>query len=78
MPLTGSSAKVTSLAFNREGNKLFTGLENGTIQVWDLDVEKLIERACQVAGRNMDRNEWWQFFGNQEYDATCDEFPLGD
>ena len=74
-PLSGSPARFSSLAFSPQGDKIYTGLENGTIQVWNLDPATWIERACQIAGRNLTPSELEQFFPNQDPRETCPQPP---
>jgi DNA-binding CsgD family transcriptional regulator len=48
------------------------------VQIWDLDVERWGELACLAAGRNLTRTEWEQVGPrDQEYRATCDQWPTG-
>jgi WD40 repeat protein len=46
-----------------------------TIYIQYLDKKTLIERACQVAGRNLTRREWQRFFAGEEYRLTCPQWP---
>ncbi len=47
------------------------------IKVWDLDPERWMVAACQLAGRNLTREEWETNIGDlADYRATCPQFPL--
>jgi WD40 repeat protein len=47
------------------------------ISVWNYDRESWPEIACNLAGRNMTRDEWEQWGPKTiEYRATCPQFPL--
>jgi WD40 repeat protein len=39
--------------------------------VWILDPDVLVERACRSVGRNFTLTEWRQFFGDEPYRQTC-------
>jgi DNA-binding SARP family transcriptional activator/WD40 repeat protein len=45
------------------------------IVVWDLDPEHWVVAACELAGRNLTRDEWDQYVGDlAPYRATCPEY----
>lgn len=45
------------------------------IVVWDLDPRLHVDQACLLAGRNLTRTEWENYFGAfGEWRATCPEF----
>jgi WD40 repeat protein len=49
------------------------------IVVWDLDPAHWAEAACELAGRNMTREEWDRYLGDlANYRATCDQYPAAD
>ncbi len=73
-PFTGADGAVTGLAFSPDNNILFSGTDAGTISRWNIEEWKQL--ACQLAGRNLTRAEWEQFFPNESYRASCEEFPI--
>ena len=73
-PFTGSDGAVTGLAFSPDNSILYSGSDAGTISQWDIEAWKQL--ACRLAGRNLSRAEWEQFFLNEPYRATCDQFPI--
>jgi hypothetical protein len=45
--------------------------------VWDLDPDHWAEPACQLARRNLTRDEWETYIGDlATYRRTCPEFPV--
>ncbi len=47
------------------------------MQIWDLDPARWETAACEVAGRNLTREEWETHIGDlASYRATCPELPL--
>jgi hypothetical protein len=49
----------------------------GGIAVWDLDPESWVAAACELASRNLTRDEWATYFGDPAgYRATCPQFPI--
>ena len=47
------------------------------VQIWDLDPSRWETAACEVAGRNLTREEWETHIGDlASYRATCPELPL--
>jgi WD40 repeat protein len=53
------------------GRRLLAISGQGRITRWDVDPESWKRRACDVAGRNLTREEWRDFVGDRPYHATC-------
>jgi WD40 repeat protein len=70
-PLIGSPDTITSLAFSQDGLRLFSGSSDGAIIVWDIDLASWVDQVCQIAGRNLNPDEWKQFMGEAEFRLTC-------
>jgi WD40 repeat protein len=65
---------VQFLAFTPDNRWLVMGIENGTIYLWALQQADLIEQACKTAGRNLNQDEWDQYFTG-ERQKTCAQWP---
>jgi WD40 repeat protein len=77
-PLTGHTNVVSSVHFSPDGQKLASGGSDSNIMLWDVNVELGPRRACEIANRNLTREEWNQFIGaEQPYRLTCPDFPSG-
>lgn len=63
---------VFRLAFSADG-KTLTSVRDETVITWDLDPDSWVEKTCQRAGRNFTREEWTQYFPNENYRATCSD-----
>jgi WD40 repeat protein len=49
----------------------------GGIAIWDLDPGHWVTAACELASRNLTREEWKTYLGASfEYRATCPQFPV--
>jgi DNA-binding SARP family transcriptional activator/WD40 repeat protein len=46
---------------------------DGNVYRWDTDVERAIDFACQMAGRNLTEEEWAEFLPTQPYREVCPE-----
>ena len=44
---------------------------DGKVYRWDTDVERAIDFACQMAGRNLTEEEWEQYLPAQPYQSVC-------
>jgi len=73
-PFTGADGAVTGLAFSSDNSILFSGTDAGTISRWNIEEWKQL--ACQLTERNLTQAEWEQFFPNDQYRATCEQYPL--
>jgi WD40 repeat protein len=57
--------------YSRDGRRLLAVSPAGPITRWDVDPESWKRRACDIAGRNLTRDEWRDFVGDRPYHATC-------
>lgn len=73
-PISGADGAVTGLAFSPNTSILYRGTDKGTVT--RLDIESWKQLDCDLVKRNMTRSEWEQFFPQDEYAATCKDFPL--
>jgi hypothetical protein len=45
--------------------------------LWDADPADWAATACRIAGRNLTRAEWDQYFHGRPYRVTCPQWPPG-
>jgi WD40 repeat protein len=70
-PLGGSIETTGSAALDPHGKQLAVATTTG-VAVWDLDPARWVEAACQLAGRNLTRDEWTTYIGDlAPYHETC-------
>ena len=72
-PVRAHATGVVSVDFSTDGKWLVSasGGKGGSIIRWELDPDTWLSRACDVVGRNFNKDEWSQFFGNQAYRVSC-------
>jgi len=70
-PLQGSA----SIAFSPDGKILASGDRENTIVLWDLDPAVWQAQACRIANRNLTREEWKQYLGDEPYEVPCPGLP---
>jgi WD40 repeat protein len=70
-PLVGHSLWVFSIAFAPDGRTLASGSQDSTIVLWDVGVKGWRQLACRTANRNLTRQEWQQYLGDEPYHKTC-------
>jgi WD40 repeat protein len=75
-PLTGDTGRVWSVAFASDGQTLVTGGLDGTVTLWDLERfnqtrDHLLERACDLTGGGLSRDEWTRHVPGLPYEETC-------
>jgi WD40 repeat protein len=44
---------------------------DGTVYRWQTDLDRAIDFACQMAGRNLTEQEWGEFLPAQPYQSVC-------
>ncbi len=76
-PLRLTSGAATSLAFGPGGLTLASGSDTRQVMLWDVSPLSWIERACELAGRNLTQAEWQQYFPGETYRLTCPQYPAG-
>jgi WD40 repeat protein len=73
-PLNTRLGTINSLVFAPDGKTLYSA--GNTIVVWNLDPLDWLEESCRRAGRNFTKTEWDQYFPDEEYRKTCEQWPL--
>ena len=61
----------TGVAFLPDGHTASIAASNGQMFRWDTDPAAWLTYACQVAGRNLDEEEWRNAFSFETYRETC-------
>jgi len=79
-PLTGLGEAVTSAAFSPDGRTLIVGTDDGLAVPWNLTElfalrDTAVNRACSLAGGDLDRNEWSLYISDLPYQPTCPKRP---
>jgi WD40 repeat protein len=75
--LQGHSDAVYDTAFAPGGDILASGGNDRSVILWDVNPGSLVQRACDIVGRNFTQAEWSQYFAGQAYRKTCDQWPAG-
>jgi WD40 repeat protein len=73
----GHTNTVLSVAFSPDNKLLASGSWDTKVNLWHVQTEDLVTLACQVAGRNLGREEWEQYFPGEAYRRTCAMWPDG-
>ena len=67
---------------NPDGTKVVTSefvVSNSPVEtapiLWELDPKRWAELACEIAGRNLTRDEWADNLPGRDYRTTCAEWP---
>jgi hypothetical protein len=75
-PLTGHESDVSSVAFSPNSKLLASGSYDGTVMMWDIDSQSWLNKACQIANRNLSQLEWRKYFGDERlHQKTCPDLP---
>jgi WD40 repeat protein len=63
-------------AFSPDGRFLVTSGADSHAMLWDLRLETWRTRACEIAGRNLTREEWRVYLPEgRPYRTTCKQWP---
>ena len=76
LPLADNMKIVYSLTLSPDGKILASGDNSGKIILWDIDPVSWKTRTCHIANRNLTREEWKQYLGDEPYRATCPNLPV--
>jgi WD40 repeat protein len=68
-------AAITALAFSPDGKRIAIASEDHTVSVSLWIPEDLINEACSRLTRNLSREEWQAYMGEEPYRQTCRNLP---
>jgi DNA-binding SARP family transcriptional activator/WD40 repeat protein len=66
-----------SIRYLPDSSGVLVAARDGRTWIADTRTGTWAERACIVAGRNLTRSEWEEFFPSRQYHATCSRWPSG-
>ena len=74
LPARTPGARITYLPDS--SGLLVAGIDGKT---WTVDTRPAswVDRACTIAGRNLSREEWKEYFPRRAYEVTCAQWPAG-
>ena len=70
-PLTGTTGVVSSMAFSPDGRTLAADSNDGTVWLWNLDVDDAIQRICATTSNTLTSTQWKQYFPQLPYSPPC-------
>jgi DNA-binding SARP family transcriptional activator/WD40 repeat protein len=76
LPLPAVAADF-SIAYRPDSSGLLLTSTDGRSWTVDTHISTWVSRACAIAGRNLTRAEWAQFFPTRDYQVTCSQWPAG-
>ena len=62
---------MATVEFQPDGHTLLVAGRDGAVHTLDTRLESWIDRACDVAGRNLTDDEWAEAIGDRPYHETC-------
>ncbi len=71
--LIESQSYGTGVAFDQQGNEYI--LDAGFIDSYDYSIQAMTKAACAIANRNLTRDEWTRFAGDEPYVKLCANLP---
>jgi WD40 repeat protein len=74
-PLNAGYGAAGILSYTPDGHTLASGYGEGQIVLWNINPDAWQLRACNLAGRNLTRDEWRQYLGTRPYQKTCSQWP---
>ena len=74
LPLPGQVPDAR-MAYLPDGSGIIVTGVDGRIWTVDARPSAWLERACRIAGRNLSRQEWREYFPSRPYEVTCPESP---
>jgi WD40 repeat protein len=78
-PLTSPAGTVNSVAFSPDGRTIVAGIAagfsantaDGTVEVWNLNVDDAIQRICAATSNTMTAAQWNQYISQLPYNPPC-------
>lgn len=63
------------MAFSPDNSHIAIGHTDGSITLWDINMQTLLEKACLIVGRNMSLEEVQVYLQSDEQRETCPGNP---
>lgn len=77
--MDNNNGYVWDIAFTKGSDYLIASCNNGEIRIWPTDPKMLAEQVCPKLERNMTKDEWEIYVGNDiEYETTCRSLLIKD
>jgi WD40 repeat protein len=70
-----NSGGITFVTFGPDGRWVVSISGGKTMWIWRWQPEDMIHLACERLTRNLNREEWRQYLGDEPYRATCPNLP---
>jgi len=70
-----ADARLVSIVYLEDSSGLVIAAADGRTWTADTRTDSWTDRACGIAGRNLTKAEWTQFFPSRPYHATCPQWP---
>jgi WD40 repeat protein len=70
-PIVKHQGAISRIAFTPDGHWMVSSADDGGVSLWRLNTSTLVFRACQVASRNLTKEEWDRSFGAEKFHITC-------
>jgi DNA-binding SARP family transcriptional activator/WD40 repeat protein len=74
LPLPARTPQAQISYLPNSSGLLVAGVDGRTWTV-DTSPDSWVDRACTIAGRNLSREEWKQYFPGRAYQVTCPQWP---
>jgi WD40 repeat protein len=68
------NSRIDSVKFITDDVLVSKG-DRGNVSIWDTNPHSLIQKSCQRVGRNLTQSEWNQYWPNEPYRKTCEQWP---
>jgi WD40 repeat protein len=62
-------------AYSDDGHTVIVAYDDGSMVGFEADPHAWEAHACEVAGRNLTRDEWHDAFPDRAYERTCPQHP---
>lgn len=74
--VTLHSREVTGVTFSPDGELLASAAADGAVRLWAAPTT-WVRHACELAGRNLTREEWDRYLPGRAYVRNCPQHPSG-
>lgn len=72
------NSSIQTIALSTDQKMILSGRSDGSASIWIWEPNYMIAEICKRIPSNMNLEDWYRYFGEEQYHITCPNIPLPD